>query len=117
MKFEYNENLDLKERIEIVALEIKQNYPLIENSAAIMSAILSSSIDDKPTNDEKFERYYFLLQNLNTTNVEYLHVFNDLCNVYEDGLENNIYKKCMIEIINFISGKRFNFPELAEFYS
>lgn len=117
MKFEYNENLDLKEKIEMVTLEIKKRYPLIEDSAAIMSAILSSSIDDKPTNDEKFERYYFLLQNLNTSNVEYLHVFNDLCNIYEEGLENNIYKKCMAEIINFISGGRSNFPELAEFYN
>ena len=61
MSFEYNENLELMSRIKLVREEIKKQYPLIDNMAAVMSATLSPTVDDKPTNSERFERYYFIL--------------------------------------------------------
>lgn len=117
MKFEYNENLDLMKRIELVALEIKKRYPNIDDFSLIMSSLLSPSVDDKPTNDEKFERYYYILKFLDPTNIEYLSVFNDLYDVYEDGIKKEQYNDCMMEIIKFIAKERDNFPDLAEFYN
>ena len=117
MKFEYNENLDIMEQTELAALEIKRQYPGIEDIAVITSALLASPVDDKPTNDEKFERYYYILKHLDTNNIEYLHVFNDLYDVYEAGLEKQPYKDCMAEIVKFISKERLTFPNLADFYS
>lgn len=117
MKFEYNENLNLEEQTEMVALEIKKQYPYIEDLPVIMSSLLSSPVDDKPTNEEKFERYYYLLKYLNPQNIEYLHIFNDLYNVYEDGIKKDQYNECMLEIIKFISKERMTFPNLAEFYN
>ena len=117
MKFEYNENLDLMERVELVSLEIKKQYPNIDNFAAVMASLLASSVDDKPTNEEKFERYYYILKFLNPTNIEYLHVFNDLYDVYEDGIKKEQYNDCMTEIIKFIAKERDTFPDLADFYN
>ena len=116
MKFEYNANLSMVQRIKLVTDEIMKHYPLIDPSAAKMSAILSSSIDDKPTNSEKFERYYFLLMYLNPNNDEYIHVFNDMYNVYESGIEEEQYSNCMEEIIKYFSHTRETFPLLEEFY-
>ena len=118
MMFEYNENLNKEERIQLVSNEIRKQYPLLDDENAIyMSAILSSPVDDKPTNDEKFERYYHLLHNIAPNNKEFLHIFNDLYNVYEDGIEKQQYNECTEEIIKFISGERFDFPHITEFYN
>ena len=116
MSFEYNIDLDLNQRIKQVSEEIINRYPLIEHNAAIMSATMSSSIDDKPTNTEKFERYYFLLMFLNKDNDEYIHVLNDMYDVYENGIEDDIYNRCFEEIINYTEHKRDTFPLLEEFY-
>ena len=81
MKFEYNEDLEKEERIKQVMYEIKDHYVDIDRYSSYMSALLSSPVDDKPTNSEKFERYYYLLRYLKPNNVCYLHVFNDLYDV------------------------------------
>lgn len=117
MKFEYNDNLDLKEQTEMVAVEIKKQYPHIEGLPIFMASLHASPVDDKPTNEEKFERYYYLLKYLNPQNIEYLHIFNDLYNVYEDGIEKKEYHDCMLEIIKYVSKERTTFPDLAEFYN
>ena len=116
MRFQYNDNLNMIERIRLVSDEIKHNYPLIDENSAIMAATLSSPIDDKPTNSDKFERYYYMLMYLKPTSPEYSHVFNDLYDVYEDGIENRAYNDCMVEVINYVSHKRDNFPLLQDFY-
>ena len=117
MRFEYNENLSQKEQSKIVAKEIKDQYPNIDSTAVFMASLLSPPVDDKPTNDEKFERYYYILKNLNPMNEEYLHVFNDLYNVYEDGIETEEYNECMAEIVRYVAKERYTFPDLAEFYN
>ena len=93
-----------------------KHYPLLDDSAAKMFAVLSSPIDDKPTNSDKFERYYFILMYLNKDNDEFIHVFNDMYDLYEDRIENKSYKTCFEEIINFFDQKRLTFPLLEEFY-
>lgn len=116
MTFQYNDNLSMIERIRFVSAEIKRNYPLIDDNSAIMAATLSPTIDDKPTNSDKFERYYYMLMYLEPTNPEYSHVFNDMYDIYEDGIDNNVYNDCMIEVIKYVSHKRDKFPLLQDFY-
>ncbi len=116
MKFEYNENLDIEARIKLVMQEIKTRYKEVDDSSAYIAALLSSPVDDKPTNDEKFERYYHLLRNLSPNNFNYLDVFNDLYNVYDSGIYKPQYNECMVEIINYISGNRDSFPMISDFY-
>lgn len=116
MKFEYNEDLEKDERIKQVMYEIKDHYVDIDRYSSYMSALLSSPVDDKPTNSEKFERYYYLLRYLKPNNNCYLHVFNDLYDVFEDGIEKPEYNECMFEIIRYISGERPTFPLISDFY-
>ena len=116
MEFAYNEDLSLVQKIKIVTDEIVKHYPLIDVNAAKMSAILSTSIDDKPTNSDKFERYYFLMMYLDPMNHEYIHIFNDMVDVYESGIEDDKYRNCMEEIIKYFSNQRSTFPLLEEFY-
>ena len=108
MKFEYNEDLEKEERIKQVMYEIKDHYVDIDRYSSYMSALLSSPVDDKPTNSEKFERYYYLLRYLKPNNVCYLHVFNDLYDVFEDGIEKPEYNECMFEIIKYIISSNHN---------
>lgn len=65
---------------------------------------------------DRFERYYYMLMYLEPTNPEYSHVFNDMYDIYEDGIDNNVYNDCMIEVIKYVSHKRDNFPLLQDFY-
>ena len=117
MRFEYNENLSQKDQAKMVAVEIKTQYPEIDSLAIFMASLLSPPVDDKPTNEEKFERYYYILKHLNPQNIEYLHVFNDLYKVYEDGIEKEEYNECMKEIVRFVAQERYTFPNLADFYN
>lgn len=116
MKFEYNEDLEKEERIKQVMYEIRDHYVDVDRYSSYMAALLASPVDDKPTNAEKFERYYYLLKYLKPTNICYLHIFNDLYDVYEEGIEKPEYNECMCELIRYISGERSVFPDLADFY-
>ena len=116
MKLEYNEDLEKEVRIKQVMYEIKDHYVYIDRYSSYMAALLSSPVDDKPTNSEKFERYNYLLRYLKPNNNCYLHVFNDLYDVFEDGIEKPEYNECMFEIIRYISGERPTFPLISDFY-
>ena len=117
MRFEYNEDLEKEDRINLVMDEIKSHYEDVDIYSAYMAALLSSPVDDKPTNDEKFERYYHLLRCLNPKNYSYLHIFNDLYNVYEAGIKKTEYNDCVREIIKYITGERNSFPVISDFYN
>ena len=116
MIFGYNANMSLIERVRQVSNEIKKNYPLIEEGAVAIASTLSPPVDDKPTNSDKFKRYYYLLRYLHPTNAEYSHVFNDMYDIYESGIEDETYKMCMLDIIKYVSHKRETFPLLKDYY-
>ena len=116
MRLEYNTNLSFEDRVLLVSKEILDEYPLIEKEKAIEAASLISPIDDKITNDDKFERYYFILKTIDRENEEFSHVFNDAFNVYEAGLEKEINNNIMNDIIEYASYNTNIFPEITDYY-
>lgn len=114
MKYEYNSNLDFENRIVEVAYEIKNEYPSIVIDDAIKAASLSTPIEDKVSNDDKFNRLYNILLTIDKEHEEFPHVFNDAFNLYQDGLKNELYNNVMKEIIKYIEGERLTFPYLVE---
>ena len=112
MKYEYNQDLSFVERTELVSKEIIGLYPEVPNDTAYFVAANSKAVDDHLTPDDKFDRYYFLLRVLDRNNPEYVRIFNDAFDVYEEGLnENN--SRIMGEIIKYCTGEIDIFPEIA----
>ena len=112
MIFEYNAHLTFDERIKMVANEITKTYPKISYEDAILAASNTMPIDDKLTNDDKFDRYYSILRTIGKKNSEFLNVLKDAYLVYEDGLEKDIYINVMPEIINYVISNDAVFPNL-----
>ena len=112
MRFEYNSNLTFDERVRLVVKEIKDEYPLIRDEDAYEAAALASPINtERLENNDKFDRYYFLLHTIRRNGEEFDHVFNDAFNLYQKGL-NEKNSNMMLEIINYVIGDRDTFPEL-----
>lgn len=114
MKFEYNKNLTYNDRVSLVAKEIRDEYPLISDHDAALAASFATPVDDKATNDEKFDRYYFIMKVIGKNNDEFSHVFNDAFDLYRDGLNSEIYKNAMFSIIEYATSDR-DFPELLNY--
>lgn len=114
MRFEYNSNLEFGERVKLVAKEIVDEYPLIGFDEATYAAVHAVPIDDKCTNDDKFDRYYFIMRAIGKNHDEFAHVFNDSYNLYREGFQKDIYNKVMVEIIDYVSSNSNFFPELSD---
>ena len=114
MKFSYNSNLSFYERITQVAEEIRKEYPLISFKDAAYAAADAIAVDDKVTNDEKFNRYYYIMKIIGRDHDEFSHVFNDAYKVYEDGLKDQLYIQAMENIIEYALGNRDEFPYIYE---
>jgi hypothetical protein len=113
MRFEYNTDLNFEERVALVRREIQDEYPLINDRDATVAAALAVPVDDKLTNDDKFDRYYFIMHTIRRGDEEFPHVFNDAFNLYQEGLEKEKYRDAMTEIMNYMIGDRDTFPELV----
>ena len=113
MIFEYNAHLNFDERIKLVADEITSTYPKISYDDAILAASNTMPIDDKLTNDDKFDRYYSIMRTIGKNNIEFKNVLRDAYLIYEDGLEKEIYINVMPEIINYVISKETIFPKLV----
>ena len=114
MKFEYNADLDYDKRVTKVTYEIKKAYPLIDIEAARSAASMCMPLDDKPTNEDKFLRYYYILYYLEPRDLEYRHVFNDLYDLFSEGIDNEKYNNCVREIMRYMLMERENFPLINE---
>jgi len=112
MKFESTDVLEFDEALEIVSKEIEKEYPLISKEDIEKAAALTSYVDDKITNDEKFLRYYYLLKIIGINHDEFYHVFNDLFNLYELGLEDKNNIEVMKKIIEYVNGTTDSFPNI-----
>ena len=112
MRFEYNADLEFDERVEFVAKEVMDAYPFITYENACFVGTHAIPVDDKVTNDEKFNRYYFLLRTLDRSNIKFYYVFNDLNEIYKMGLVNEVYKNTMVAIIAYANNEIKDFPEL-----
>lgn len=111
--FEYNAHLTFDERVNLVAMEITKTYPKISYDEALFAAANTMPIDDKITNDDKFDRYYSILRTIGKKNIEFPNVFRDANLVYEAGLEKDIYINVMPEIMNYIISNDMDFPKLV----
>ena len=78
MRFEYNTDLNFEERVALVRREIQDEYPLINDRDATVAAALAVPVDDKLTNDDKFDRYYFIMHTIRRGDDEFPHVFNEV---------------------------------------
>lgn len=116
MRFEYNSDCTLDERINLVKKEILDDYPSISEGDAKMIAALASPVDDKVSNDEIFERYYYMMLIIPKDNPAFSTILRESFDIYNDGLVNQKYSLVMIEILKFFNNERDNFPLLSEFY-
>jgi hypothetical protein len=116
MRFEYNSDCTLEERIDIVKKEIMDDYPSISEGDAKMIAALSSPVEDKVSNDEIFERYYYIMLIIPKDNPAFKSILRESFDIYNDGLKNNRLSSAMEEIIKFVNHERDSFPLLSEFY-
>ena len=117
MKFEYNSDKNIEERIKLISNEIINEYPEIDIGSAKKIAVLDNPIDDKLTDDDRFYRYYMIMLVITKNHSSYMSVFNDALNVYKRGLKNDVLISAMNEIIKFNNGERQTFPILSEFYN
>ena len=116
MRFEYNSDCTLEERIDIVKKEIIDDYPSISEGEAKMIASLCKPVEDKVSNDEIFERYYYMMLIIKKNHPAFNGILREAFDIYNDGLSNN--KLCLImeEILKYINDERDSFPLLSEFY-
>lgn len=116
MRFEYNSDYPLEERIKIVAKEIRDDYPSISEEHAKLIAAMVRPLEDKVTNDDIFERYYFMMFLLPKNHPAFNSIYREILDIYHDGLNYNLYNKAMEEIIKYANNERNKFPLLNEFY-
>lgn len=114
MKFEYNSNLDFDDRVSLVFNEIKSAYPKIDDLSASKASIIAFPINDYVTSDDKFDRLYKILLFLNKNNAEYPRVFNEMFDLFEEGLSDYRYNDIMMEITKYLNGDRKTFPLMSE---
>ena len=113
MRFEYNTNLLFDERIELVAKEIVDVYPDIDIDDALVAAAHAVPVDDKLTNDDRFDRYFFILKTIGRKHRAFYKVFNDAYALYQAGLEKESYKKAMLEMISYANCDTDILPDLV----
>ena len=116
MRFEYNSDCTLEERINIVKREILDDYPSICEADAKMIASLSSPVEDKVSNDEIFERYYYMMLIIKKDNPAFSTLIREAFDIYNDGLDNPKFVLAMEEILKYMNDERDTFPLLSEFY-
>jgi len=116
MRFEYNSDCTLEERINIVKKEILDDYPSISEGDAKMIAVLASPVEDKVSNDEIFERYYYMMLIIPKDNPAFISLLRESFDIYNDGLFNQKYSLAMEEILKYSNHERDTFPLLSEFY-
>ena len=114
MTYAYNSNLDFYDRVHLVTEEICHEYPLISQREAKEAAACARAVDDHITNDDKFNRLYYILLTIGRTHDEFYHVFNDLYKVYDEGVEQSLYRNIMPQIVDYAIGDRGTFPIFLE---
>lgn len=116
MKFKYNSDCSFDERIEIESQEIINEYPEISIDDAKKIAALDNPVDDKITNDDKYIRYYYIMLIIKKGHPAYFKVFEDMYNIYNNGINDEKLIDIMYEIIRYNNGERIDFPLLSEMY-
>lgn len=116
MMFEYNAHLNYEKRTEKIAKEITSTYPEITIEEARNAALHMNKIDSKPTTEQKFDRYYFILKTIGKKHKSYYKVLSDLYELYKLGFNNQIYETIMNDIIDYSISETEIFPIISNYY-
>lgn len=112
MRFEYNTDLCFNERIEMVANEITDAYPMILKTEALTAAAHATPVDDKMTSDDKFDRYFFILKTIGRGHIGFYLVLSDAYNLFQrENLSGN-YRDAMIKMISYANHEIDTMPDL-----
>ena len=116
MSFEENSHCTFEERVELVAIEIKNAYPNISLADDVEIATLDEPIYRKADNDIKFMRYYYMMLILHNDSNMKIELYNELIKLVEDGINDNKLTEIMDEINKFMLNERDDFPIISEVY-
>lgn len=121
MEFEYNGNLEEKDRIELVAKEINNYYPEISLIKARLIASFESPVTTSFNNVMLFKRLYNILFILHKDKMIFSKIFPELNKTYnlimdDINVSESVIDDIMREINNYIKGERRDFPIISEFY-
>ncbi len=120
MNFEYNGNLEEKDRINKVAKEIIKFYPEI----ALEKAKFIASLEDRITTSYNYNMHFMRLYNIlfvyKDDEIIFKKVLKDLYKVYNlhtSKSENEeLIDDIMNEIIRYVNKDREDFPLISQFY-
>lgn len=117
MRYEYNGNLLEEDRIDLVANEIINKYPMIDINKAREIAMLEGKISDNKSTEMEFNRLYNIMlvikEDKNLVKTIYIDLVELLKNNKSDE-KITFYSKIALEIVNYLIGDR-EFPYLDEF--
>ena len=120
MNFEYNGNLEEKERIIQVAKEIIEYYPEITFENAKIIASLEDPITTEANTVVYFKRLYNILFGVQQDKNLCAKIYNDITNIYKLYMiseeKDEIVDLIMEELIKYFNGSRLSFPIISEFY-
>lgn len=120
MNFEYNGNLEEKERIIQVAQEIMKCYPEIDLERAKLIASLEEPITTDVNSVIYFKRLYNMLFVVQKDKTLFNKVYIEIVKIYNlyltSGENDNIVDSMMSELNKYVNNERIDFPIVSEFY-
>lgn len=105
MKYEYNGNLTEEERINLVANEIINEYPVIDIEAAKVAAMFEGKISKNITANDKLNRLYNIMLVNQNNKIINAKIFKDYLAIIKDN-KNGVsdkYIDIVDKIINYFS--------------
>ena len=120
MDFEYNGNLEEKQRVLQVAQEITNYYPDITFEEAKLIASLEEPITNNVDEIMHFKRLYNILFIVRQDKKLTAKIYNEIIKIYNlylvSNIRDNIIDSIMSELTKYFNGERIDFPIISEFY-
>ena len=120
MNFEYNGNLEERERVLQVAQEIINYYPEVTFEKAKLIASLEEPITKDVDGIMYFKRLYNILFIVQQDKNLSAKIYNEIIKVYNlylvSSLHDDTIDSIMTEITKYLNGERIDFPVISEFY-
>lgn len=115
MEFEYNGNLLEEDRIELVAKEINDKYPMISIEKAKEAAMLEGKISTQKNMLDELNRLYNIMLTNSESKVIVSLVYKDFLKVINDNnAQSTIYYSMIEQINDYIMGYS-EFPIISDY--